>query len=186
LNNELEKLCELTTDQQDPTGFRRKAWKTAAAVLKGLRYKVTYDNVQLLISIKGIGKGTSYEKILEILDNGELMRAREQEKDPRRIAIAELKSVWGLGELKATYLVDQHQVMSVAALRERVQASRLSAEAFEGNCTGVLVPPIVERTLEVHEDLQLKIPRVQVNAEPYPTHYFIVKVRLLMSSLILF
>jgi len=166
LTNPLEELAQKTTAHDDPKGFRRKAYLGAAATLKALTFRVT--SLGDVEGLRGISRtGTSVEKIRELLERGTLQRLEEFRANPSRAACAELKTVWGLGDARANELVARG-FWSVHQLRLALRSERAAAGAAgaAGACSVTLVPAAVERTLEVHEDLQLKIPRAQVPNPP--------------------
>jgi DNA polymerase/3'-5' exonuclease PolX len=167
LTNPLEELAQKTSAHDDPKGFRRKAYLGAVATLKALTFRVT--SLGDVEGLRGISRtGTSVEKIRELLERGTLQRLEEFRANPSRAACAELKTVWGLGDARATELVARG-FWSVHQLRLAVRSERAAAGAAgaaAGACSVTLVPAAVERTLEVHEDLQLKIPRAQVPNPP--------------------
>ena len=156
----LEELAQQTTTRDDPKGFRRKAYLKAAATLRGLTFQV--QSVHDVEGMQGFNRnGSSVEKVRELLENGSLQRLDEFKTDPVRAATAALKTVWGLGDARASELVSKG-IHSVEQLRTEVRRERAAVTA--GTASAVtLVSPVVERTLSVHEDLQLKIPREQVD-----------------------
>ena len=156
----LEELAQQTNARDDPKGFRRKAYLKAAATLRALTFQV--QSVHDVEGMQGLSRnGSSLEKVRELLENGSLQRLDEFRANPLRCATAALKTVWGLGDARASELVSKG-IHSVEQLKSEVLRERAAVNAGRASAV-TLVSPVVERTLSVHDDLQLKIPRVQVN-----------------------
>merc|ERR1712187_1109975 len=85
-----------------------------------------------------------------VLETGELEELHDLKRDPDVIAIRELRSVHGIGPVKAAELIEKKGVKSLAALRRAVAGGEVHLDATQ--TIGLLHA----------EDFSMKIPRSEM------------------------
>ena len=80
-------------------------YKLQAGRIRYLDFEICMDAIPDLKKIKGIGKGL-IEKLTEFLSEGKIHRLEEVRNNPKRRAIRELKSIWGVGPSGAKKLLE--------------------------------------------------------------------------------
>jgi DNA polymerase/3'-5' exonuclease PolX len=146
--HELRTLCKKETDAKNP--FKAIAYTKVIVQLEKAGRIETIDD---MANIKGIGKGIR-DRIVEIMTTGHLLEAEvEREGDQGRLDMIDLfKEIHGIGQVKATRLVDVDHMDSIDALRA---ASKADAS---------LLNPTQKKGLEYHEAFLERIPRAEMKA----------------------
>ncbi|CAJ1378951.1 unnamed protein product [Effrenium voratum] len=107
--------------------FRSQAYAKAALALRSLLEPIA-SGAQAK-AIKGIGAGMAH-RIDVILETGELKELEELKKDSDVVALRELRSVHGIGAVRAAELVERG-VRSLAQLREAVAKHQVHLDAAQ-------------------------------------------------------
>jgi ribosomal protein S13 len=119
--------------------------------------------VDSIEKLKGMRKGTglgpkTLEKIEEILQTGGLARLENFKSNARLTALTKLTTVWGIGQSTAEALIDKEGIYTINELKERIRKDKEEGRKI------CVVNDIVVKTVEVHDDLIAKIPRVEIEA----------------------
>jgi DNA polymerase beta len=128
--------------------FRRTAYEKALKVIKNLEFQIT--DINQVKKTKGIGKST-LEKINEYLNTGMIKKVEEiklilePEKTTKEIVIEMFLKIWGVGEVKANSLWEKGYRSIEDIIKEPKVLNRLQLIG-----------------LKYYDDLQLKIPRINV------------------------
>jgi DNA polymerase beta len=145
--HELRTLCKKETDAKNP--FKAIAYTKVIVQLEKAGRIETIDD---LAGIKGIGKGIR-DRIIEIMTTGHLAEAEVEVGDQGRFDLIDMfKAIHGIGQVKATRLVDVDHIDSIDALRA---ASKADA---------TLLNPTQKKGLEYHEAFLERIPRAEMKA----------------------
>jgi DNA polymerase lambda len=128
-------------------GQRISSFAKARDAIRDCAFPVTCGKVAQ--TLKGIGKGIA-DRIDEYLQNGSL-KELEADITPESRLIAQLCTVTGIGEVKATILVREHGVTSLDDLLARYRSGSLRV------AKGVLTNHIAVG-LEFYHDLQERFP----------------------------
>jgi len=134
-------------EQQDRNVFKVRAYDK---VLKGLR---TFDKpiktIEDIESISGIGARIK-EKIREIIETGVLKAAENIKADSGVNATDLIMGIYGIGAVKANDLIKNHNIRTIAGLREAVEKN----------------PKLLNEKqkigLKYFEDIQERIPRKEM------------------------
>jgi DNA polymerase/3'-5' exonuclease PolX len=128
--------------------FRRTAYEKALKIIKNLDFQIT--DINQVKKTKGIGKST-LEKINEYLNTGMIKKVEEiklilePEKTTKEIVIEMFLKIWGVGEVKANSLWEKGYRSIEDIIKEPKVLNRLQLIG-----------------LKYYDDLQLKIPRMNV------------------------
>lgn len=131
--------------------WRAKSYSMAVAIIRKLDFEVTSG--KQIRNQKGIGKRME-EHIDEILETGTMDKRLARENDPQRQAIHNLKQIHGVGD-KAAATLYKLGFINIQEIREALacedeRLSFLSASQRAG--------------IEHYEDLQLRIPRAEMES----------------------
>ena len=99
--------------------FKIKNIKNAFQVIKNIPYKITIDNVDDLIKLPSIGKGT-IKRIKEILTDGKLSELQNYKGDKNKKLLDKLESIVGVGHSQALKFIKQG-VTSIADLKKKLK-----------------------------------------------------------------
>lgn len=111
----LDKMRKKEVANKEP--WKAKAYSTVIKNIQLLDKPVT--SMEDLNGIKGIGESIK-KKIEEIIETGKLRQAEAYNADGNMQATNELMKIHGIGPAKAKDLVDNHDIKSIDALKERL------------------------------------------------------------------
>jgi len=112
----LEKMRKKEIANKEP--WKAKAYNTVIKNLHLLDKPVT--NMDDLKDVKGIGQSIK-TKIEEIIETGRLKQAEAYNADGNMQSINELMKIHGIGPAKAKDLVENHDIKTIDALKERME-----------------------------------------------------------------
>ncbi len=140
---------------KDKTAYQYKinSYLKAISTIKGLDHDLTEVEIRST-KLPGIGQGIQ-TRILEILSTGDL-KELQAVGNIRDQAIVALQSVHGIGEARATLLVDKYGITSVDQLRSAYKSGDIGLNTNE--LTEAIVIGLI-----YHDDMKLRIPWAEVD-----------------------
>jgi len=146
-NESLLEQLELCKNASTNNSFQRRNYDKVINLVKKAPIKSFAEFEEIYAKNKS---STISKKVREFFENGTIPKAELVRSNPEDLAVAELKSVWGIGEKTAKDLVRVKKIMNIEELRRRVEAD----------------PSILNHSqligLKRHEEIIQKIPRMEV------------------------
>lgn len=104
----------------DKQPFKAKAYMTVAKNIAQLGKPIyTMDD---LATVKGIGEKIQ-QKLIELFETGKVQAAENASNDKHQAIITELMKIHGIGPAKAKTLVEEHGVLGIDSLQEKLETS---------------------------------------------------------------
>lgn len=136
--NEFDKLIKFIKNKSDnykkdqnlkeitANTFRLKQLNNVLKILKNIPFEITFDNLNEISKLSGIGKGT-INRIKEILETNKLSEIEEfnfEEDNTKEKIINELEEIVGIGRIKAIELVNMG-VTSITDLKNKIKKKEI-------------------------------------------------------------
>jgi DNA polymerase beta len=129
--------------------YRSKAISKVLEILENIKFEI--KNVDQIINIKNIGKGTQ-ARIDEILKTGKLAEIDEDIiNENYHEYIKELENIFGIGEKKAFELFTKYNIKSIAELRQLYEDKK------------IVLPEMIITGLKYADKIERKIPRKEMD-----------------------
>jgi DNA polymerase/3'-5' exonuclease PolX len=100
--SKLHQSCPLLRDDN----WKAYSFNVTAGRLRNIDFDIVDDPIVMkkLRGVKGIG-ASSVGKIQEYFNTGSMIRIKEFETDPKRVAMKKMMDIWGVGRVKVRRLL---------------------------------------------------------------------------------
>ena len=159
--NQLVRLIDIAIEEKNNTtdskekrkqGFRITSFKKAINAIKGQNTAIVSGKEAQKLKGIGVGIGQRIDEIIQTGELSEIKRVRDANRTEKSVAITNLRTVSGIGEVTAQHLYDTYGVKTVEELLSILDDIR-------DNLTHHILVG-----LKHHSDLQQRIPWAEVDS----------------------